>query len=131
MLLELQRDPRPQNQIPGSSVPGLLKVDGLFECFSLERKGVEIPTGDYSIELTYSPHFGRDLPLVDNVPGRSAIRIHPGNKPEDSEGCILVGSSRANDGMVEGSRIACDSLIAKIKAAIDSGDSVTISVLQA
>ena len=40
--------------------------------------------------LTMSPKFGVVLPLLENVPGRSGIRIHTGTKPEHSKGCILV-----------------------------------------
>ncbi|MBP5659578.1 MAG: hypothetical protein J6W89_06155, partial [Paludibacteraceae bacterium] len=42
---------------------------------------------------TYSPRFKKDLPLLMNVPGRTGIRIHTDNKPEHSQGCILVGAT--------------------------------------
>ena len=50
-----------------------------------------IPYGTYTIELTYSNRFKKILPLIENVPGFSGIRIHPGNTSEDTEGCLLVG----------------------------------------
>lgn len=37
-----------------------------------------------------SPKFKRLLPVLEQVPGRSGIRIHRGTKPEHSKGCILV-----------------------------------------
>lgn len=78
---------------------------------SLERKGVEIPCGTYAVVMTYSPDFGRDLPELVNVPSRTSIRIHSGNTPSDSKGCILVGKSSTPDklGIVD-SRTASDHL---------------------
>lgn len=58
-----------------------------------------IPAGEYPLVVTFSPKFQTLLPLVMNVPGRSGIRIHAGNRahlePEksDTTGCILVGSA--------------------------------------
>ena len=54
-----------------------------------------IPAGTYRISVTYSPKFGRDLPLVENVPYFTGIRIHRGNTPQDTSGCILVGENKA------------------------------------
>ena len=59
-----------------------------------------IPTGTYEIKMTYSPKFairtwGRrysgQVPEILNVKGFSGVRIHPGNTPEDSLGCIFPG----------------------------------------
>ena len=41
-----------------------------------------------------SPKFGRLLPLIKNVPHFSGIRIHRGNIPKHSYGCILVGENK-------------------------------------
>lgn len=59
-----------------------------------------IPTGSYDVLMTYSPKFaskswakpynGR-LPLVNNVPGFSGVRIHPGNDHTATSGCLLCG----------------------------------------
>lgn len=122
MRLELSRD-----QITDSFTLGLLKVDGSFKYYTLERTSVAIPTGEYSIEMTFSPRFGRPLPLLDNVPGRTAIRIHPANKAEELEGCIAPGLQRTSDGVAQ-SRTASDELNIQIQAALDAGDSVTIEI---
>lgn len=51
-----------------------------------------IPPGVYQIERHESPTFGPTLWLKD-VPGRTEILIHPGNSPEDLDGCISPGDS--------------------------------------
>jgi len=58
-----------------------------------------IPAGDYPLVVSFSPKFQTMLPLLLNVPGRSGIRIHAGNRAHldpaqsDTTGCILVGSA--------------------------------------
>ena len=59
-------------------------------CATLENADFIIPEGRYELVLTMSPKFGVVLPLLENVPGRSGIRIHTGTKPEHSKGCVLV-----------------------------------------
>jgi len=113
----------------GQAVFGTLLVDNIRQCSTLERLDVQIPCGTYSIEITYSPRFNRPLPLLDGVPGRSDIRIHAGNWPKDTEGCLLVGSQISPDSqMILYSLVALNSLVAKIQAALDAGDDVQIEV---
>jgi len=76
-------------------------------CFSLEdvvRAWGEkidgetaIPYGRYEVVLSYSNRFRKYLPLLLNVPKFTGIRIHTGNRPENSSGCILVGTYRSDD----------------------------------
>lgn len=79
--------------MPTAYVSMIKLSDGTHVCYALERlvddKG--IPTGIYGIEITYSPRFKRYLPWI-NVPKRTGIRIHPGNKIEQSIGCVLPAS---------------------------------------
>jgi hypothetical protein len=85
MLIQLIR-----NQPQGNAITGRLIIDGTFFCNTLERKGYQILALCYHVAVTQSPKFKRLLPIVQNVPNRSGIRIHRGTKPEHSTGCILV-----------------------------------------
>jgi len=59
-------------------------------CETLENADYLVPALIYKIQVSKSPKFQRLLPLLEQVPGRSGIRIHRGTKPEHSKGCILV-----------------------------------------
>lgn len=119
------------------STTGQLLVDGVFECFVLEDRvrprGVKvygktaIPYGTYEIVVTMSARFKRLLPLLLNVPKFEGIRIHPGNKAVDTEGCLLPGTRRAQNVVYE-SRKAFDRLFACIRAAKAKGETVTIEI---
>ncbi len=85
-----------------------------------------IPTGRYQITATYSPHFNRTLPLLNNVPGYSGVRIHPGNTAADTDGCILVGENTAK-GRVNNSKYWFNLLYAAIDKALKRGESVNIT----
>ena len=114
---------------------GTMTVDGNFECYTLEppnQPGIDpialkgcIPLGVYPVTITFSGHFQRDMPLVNDVPNFSEIRIHPGNVPSNTEGCCLVGEAQGRDAILQ-SVSAFEPLFAKIKAALDSGDTVSI-----
>ena len=109
------------------AIIGFLTVNKVFECWTLEDPQDFIPLGTYPVEITYSPHFKEDLPLLDGVPNRTAIRIHPGNTKDDTEGCILVGQAHT-DSMVLQSRLAFSHLFVQIRQALDNGESVSITV---
>jgi hypothetical protein len=108
-----------------NSTIGELSVEGEFECFTLEDvvrekkiKGeTAIPAGTYEIAVTFSNKFKKLLPLLMNVPNFEGVRIHSGNKPEDTEGCILVGQTKAED-FVGNSRAAFAPLFQKIQNVI-------------
>ena len=114
---------------------GDLFVGDDFECVTLEDvvRDVKIPgetaipAGSYRIIITYSNRFKRDLILLLDVPNFTGIRIHSGNKAADSEGCILVGKERGPTTVMR-SRDALLPLQAKIKKALDYGDSVYIHI---
>ena len=62
-----------------------------------------IPFGFYHGQVTYSPAFKREMPLIKNVPGFNGIRIHGGNNIDDTYGCILVAHNTDNEGKIWGS----------------------------
>lgn len=123
---------------------GRLYVDGEFECFTiedadrnLENGGIKvqnktaIPKGKYNLVVTMSNRFKKLLPLVENVPQFSGVRIHSGNSSKDTEGCIIVGSinDREDDDWVGGSKIAFDRLFPKIQHSIANGEKVTLEIV--
>ena len=57
---------------------------------TLENSDFLIPAGSYPLDLTFSPKFKKQLPIIENVPEREGIRIHRGSIPEHSKGCVLV-----------------------------------------
>lgn len=91
------------------------------------RGDTAIPVGTYRIAVTYSTRFKCDLPVLLNVPGFRGIRIHAGNTEEDTEGCLLVGSARTDDG-VTGSRVCSAWLTGLLKRALETGELVTIEI---
>lgn len=90
MKIELQRIERKCDR-----VFGLMSINGASFCDTLEPANC-IPAGTYKMRITWSPHFKCWLPELLNVPGRTAIRIHAGNLPQHTRGCILVGQHQQN-----------------------------------
>jgi hypothetical protein len=127
VILRLLREPSRFGATLGS-----LYIDGHWEAFTLEdenreRAGVPvrdwkikgqtaIPAGRYRVIIAPSHRFKRPLPLLLDVPGFEGIRIHPGNGPADTEGCILVGRDRVA-GRVLQSRVAFEALFSTLQAA--------------
>jgi len=90
---------------------GLLDVDGVFQCFTVEDAYKEIkvagltriPAGTYTIKLRtvggmtkrysdkYSFHEG--MLWLQDVPGFTYVYLHIGNTAKHTDGCILL-----NDG---------------------------------
>lgn len=118
------------------STPGVLSVDNVFSCYTLEDvvrdkkiKGeTAIPSGTYKVIINMSNRFKRLLPLLIDVPNFEGVRIHPGNTDLDTEGCILVGESHAND-FVGSSRVAFNRLFEQMKIAHESGESIAIEIV--
>lgn len=117
-----------------ASTIGLLEIDGFFECFTLEdtdrkledgghkiQNQTAIPRGKYKVTITMSNRFKKNLPLLLDVPQFEGIRIHAGNKPEDTEGCILVGRKTGLNAVFE-SKLAFEQLFQKMQIADAEGD---------
>lgn len=122
------------------STIGELYVNDKFECYILEdtdRKleagGKKIPTqtciprGTYQIVVTHSMRFGRLLPLLVKVPLFEGVRIHPGNKPGNTDGCLLPGTTYSKD-WVSNSTEAWANLFDKILACHNRAEEMWITV---
>ena len=101
-----------RNIFSDKSTIGELSIDDKFYCYTLEdidrdieKKGCQakiqnetaIPRGTYEIVINYSERFQRTMPLLLNVPCFGGIRIHVGNFPKDTDGCILLGKDKGID----------------------------------
>lgn len=105
------------------STLGLIRgQDDLFRCYTLEDEYREvkvagetrIPEGKYEIKLRteggmngrYAKKFDfhKGMLWLQDVPGFKWIYFHPGNKHENTKGCILTGDGSmqnlTEDGMV-------------------------------
>ena len=72
-----------------------INKNGTFDCGEFKISGhTAIPYGKYDVKVTYSPKFKKELPLLLNVPHFEGIRIHEGNTPEESSGCLLLGENK-------------------------------------
>tara|TARA_R110000782_G_scaffold190556_2_gene280422 strand:- start:1415 stop:1810 length:396 start_codon:yes stop_codon:yes gene_type:complete len=119
MKLELKR-----KIFTDDSTIGELYIDGVFTCYTLEDKvrdkkiyGITaIDYGEYEVIISYSNRFKQFMPLLLKVPNFEGIRIHSGNKSADTEGCILVGSSKSLN-FIGNSRVTYRGLFAKLKIA--------------
>lgn len=97
------------------------------KCESL--KPFAIPEGRYAVVISYSPKFKQWLPILLGVPMFKGIRIHAGNTPKDTQGCILVGENKAK-GKVFESRFWLNRLKEKIVEAKAHGEPVWLSVIE-
>lgn len=99
------------------STIGDLSINGVFFCNTLEDVSRDknkdgdlndvgetkvyaktaIPSGKYEVVITFSNRFKKYMPLLIDVKVFAGIRIHKGNKPEDTEGCILLGQNPSID----------------------------------
>jgi hypothetical protein len=129
------------------STIGTLFIDGVKECYILEDcdRGLTelmqiseieklkvygetcIPYGRYEVVITMSNRFKRELPLLVGPKGFTGIRIHPGNRKEDTLGCLLTGKVAGVD-VVAQSTSAFNQLFEKIKTAKSRGQKVYITI---
>ena len=88
----------------GNLVTGTLSVNGRQVGTTYENAGLMIPASSYSGYMRYVSQgnfvqgplgtiakSGDFLLEIGNVPGRTNILFHGGNKPRHSRGCILLG----------------------------------------
>lgn len=87
-----------------------------------------IPDGEYEVIIDFSPRFKVEMPHLLDVPGFEGVRIHPGNTPADTHGCILVGKYVGTDNTVRQSRDAYEALMDVLEAAYARGEPITIEI---
>ena len=80
---------------------GVLSVDGRAMLVTLEPPKAIVPPGQYKLRLRWSPRFKRKLFEVADVPGHTDVLIHPGNTIKDTKGCILVGTTREGEAVLQ------------------------------
>lgn len=107
---------------------GLDSSMSLSEIQELKVHGATaIPYGTYKIVISYSPRFGKYLPLLLNVPGYSGIRIHPGNTEVDTEGCLLPGV-RSNMKVLNSK--ATFTRLLSVLTKVEKKEEITISIIK-
>lgn len=97
---------------------------------TLEPSKFIIPQGEYQLQFTNSPKFSKlypynsvfnkKVPEIIGIPNHSGVRIHVGNYPSDSQGCILLGTA-GTDHSVTNSSLAYRNFVSIIgKLMIDN-----------
>ena len=139
-----------RTQFGRDATNGLLFIDGLFECYTLEDQYQEvkvmhetcIPEGTYDIKFRtvggfherYKKRYGNShygMLHLQDVPGFTYILIHAGNTDEHTSGCLIVGETQqdldvSEDGFVGSSGNAYVKLYNKIAKQLLIGNPVTI-----
>ena len=139
-----------RTQFGTDATNGLLFVNGLFECYSLEDQyqAVKvmhetcIPEGTYDIKFRtvggfhekYKKRYGNEhygMLHLQDVPNFTYILIHAGNTDEHTSGCLIVGETQqdldlSDDGFIGHSGVAYSKLYKKVAKELLLGKSVTI-----
>jgi len=112
-----------RNTFSDVSTIGKLFLNGEWLCDTLENPYLNnqrniscIPEGQYKVRLrTARESATKDYLhlLVQDVPDRSLVLFHVGNKSSDTRGCILVGIGTEQD-FVKNSRLAMELLMKEI-----------------
>lgn len=116
----------------------LVLVDGIYMCSAIELPWVNnerqkscIPEGSYDLTKRSSAKYGQHL-LVNKVPNRSLILLHPANNARtELRGCIAPVTKLEGPGRGSRSRLAFEALRDVAYAAIDRGEPVTLTIKKA
>lgn len=120
-----------------ASVGAISVKDGTYQAFSVEDvarapgvkipKETAIPAGTYAVQWTWSERHKEFQPQIMKVPMFSGVRFDIANTAKDVEGCIGVGHGRGESAVWD-SRSAWRELVALIKAALDRGELVWVTI---
>jgi hypothetical protein len=139
-----------RTQFGKDATNGILLVDGIFECFTLEDQYQEvkvmhetcIPEGTYDIKFRtvggfherYKGKYGQahhGMLHLQDVPNFTYILIHAGNTDEHTSGCLIVGETQqdldiSDDGFIGHSGKAYSKLYDKVAKQLLQGRDVSI-----
>jgi len=141
-----------RTQFGADATNGMLFINGVFECFTLEDEvrdikvygETAIPEGTYPIEFRkeggfhnrYSAryknaHYG--MLEIKEIPDFKWVLFHSGNTDENTAGCILVGDTQqdldvSKDGFIGASRNAYKKMYDKIAVPMVNGEKVTLTI---
>jgi hypothetical protein len=140
-----------RHQFGKDATNGMLFIDGVFECYTLEDEVREvkvmhetcIPEGEYEIKLRaeggfhsrYLKRYGADwhkgMLWLQDVPNFTWILIHTLNDSTQTSGCLGVGSVQQDldldaKGLISQSTDAYKRLYPKVRDALLNGKKVTI-----
>ena len=118
---------------------GELSVNNNYVCDTLEDKvrvdgekvyaETAVPTGTYTLVLSYSNRFKKVMPEILNVPNFSGIRIHCGNSSKDTEGCLLVGKwDGKTENWISDSKNSYNKLYPLLEEAFNKKENITITI---
>ncbi|KIA88512.1 DUF5675 family protein [Kaistella jeonii] len=116
-------------------VNGVLLLDGSELCKTIELPWVQnmpriscIPEGRYVLRKRYSPKFKWHFELA-NVPGRSAILLHPANDAaRELKGCIAPVLQHTGEGKGTSSRIAFERMKDRLYPILDKGQILQLTI---
>lgn len=118
---------------------GELSVNNKYLCDTLEDRvrptgekvygETAIPSGTYTVTLSYSNRFKKIMPEILNVPNFSGIRIHCGNSSKDTEGCLLVGKwDGKTENWISDSKNSYNKLYSLLEEAFNKKENITITI---
>ena len=139
-----------RTQFGKDATNGLLFIDGVFECYTLEDQYQSvkvmhetcIPEGTYDIKFRKTGSFHAKFSAkfknahygmlhIQDVPGFEYILIHTGNWESQTSGCLLVGDTQqdldvSDKGFIGASVNAYKRMYSKVANQLLQGKKVTI-----
>lgn len=138
MKLTLKRHTFTDKSTIGSLQCGAIKICDTLEDADrkLEKAGetakvygkTAIPRGTYKLTIDWSNRFTKYMILVNDVPYFKGVRIHAGNTPADTDGCILCGDRYEEDSIIN-SRIKTNRVFLLVESELKLGKEVWLEIV--